>query len=131
MLTTEKCPCGKDSSYAMCCAPYHNGSEHPRTAEILMRSRYSAFAKEKTEYLLKTHHPTTIYTVDFSDLVAFCKRVRFVQLKVIKSRQGRETDNIATVKFKAYFMDNGEKSCIAEHSTFEKINGVWYYKSAI
>jgi len=39
------CPCESGKEYDACCGPIINGSQAARTAEALMRSRYSAYAK--------------------------------------------------------------------------------------
>jgi SEC-C motif domain protein len=52
----SQCPCRPDRRYAECCEPWHRGVPAP-DAESLMRSRYSAFALELTDYLLATWHP--------------------------------------------------------------------------
>lgn len=131
MLTTEKCPCGKALSYSDCCEPYHKEEKIALTAEVLMRSRYSAFAKNKVDFLIKTHHKSTKHVLEIQDLELFCKKVSFVKLRIIKTKMGGELDDKGTVKFKAYYEENGLKSCISENSTFEKIDGAWFYKSGI
>ena len=48
------CPCG-GVVYRSCCGPLHRGDQRAETAEQLMRSRYSAFARGEIDYLLATH----------------------------------------------------------------------------
>lgn len=55
----EQCPCGQQQTYAQCCAPYHQGTAIAPTAELLMRSRYSAYVLAIKEYLLSTWHEST------------------------------------------------------------------------
>lgn len=52
------CHCGSACAYANCCGRWHSG-EPPPDAEALMRSRYSAYALGRVDYLLATWHPTT------------------------------------------------------------------------
>ena len=52
------CLCGRPQPYAACCGRFHGGEPAP-TAELLMRSRYSAFALGDDVYLLETWHPST------------------------------------------------------------------------
>ncbi|MDO8312665.1 MAG: YchJ family metal-binding protein, partial [Sideroxyarcus sp.] len=56
---TELCPCGSTKPYADCCTRYVDGNEIASSAEVLMRSRYTAFALLREEYLLATWHPST------------------------------------------------------------------------
>ena len=54
----KPCPCGLPATYDACCGRFHAGAAAP-TPELLMRSRYSAFAVGQAAYLLQTWHPTT------------------------------------------------------------------------
>lgn len=57
------CPCGASPAlrYTDCCGRYHRGDSQGQapTPERLMRSRYSAFVLNLTDYLLATWHPST------------------------------------------------------------------------
>jgi len=53
------CPCG-GPSYAACCGPYLAGAAIPATAELLMRSRYSAYTLRDEAYLRATWHTSTV-----------------------------------------------------------------------
>ena len=53
-LDQSPCPCG-GGAYRSCCGPLHRGDQRAKTAEQLMRSRYSAFARGEIDYLLATH----------------------------------------------------------------------------
>lgn len=67
MAAPRLCPCGQTSAagqplaYAACCGRFLEG---PATllapdAQTLMRSRYTAFALDRVDYLLATWHPDT------------------------------------------------------------------------
>ena len=58
---TTSCPCGRQSwqqplPYAQCCGRYldHFATTPAPDAESLMRSRYTAFVRERADYLLAT-----------------------------------------------------------------------------
>jgi uncharacterized protein YchJ len=64
----ESCPCGRRDrrdapmAYSMCCGRYiedATGATPAPDAEALMRSRYSAFVRERADYLLATWHAST------------------------------------------------------------------------
>ena len=55
----EACPCGSGDLYAACCGPLHDGVRQAETPEQLMRSRYSAYAKGRGDYVFRTWHPRT------------------------------------------------------------------------
>ena len=54
-------PAGVPLAYAQCCGRYVDDFEHTPApdAESLMRSRYTAFVRERADYLLATWHATT------------------------------------------------------------------------
>ena len=49
----EPCDCGSGKSYIVCCGRLHSGTP-AGSAEELMRSRYSAYCRGNTAYLLKS-----------------------------------------------------------------------------
>ena len=53
------CHCGAGPSFDACCGPLIRGEERAPSAELLMRSRYSAFVEGDEAYLLATWHPDT------------------------------------------------------------------------
>ncbi|QBE63899.1 YchJ family protein [Pseudoduganella lutea] len=57
--TPAGCPCGGGPSLAACCGPYIDGTLLPATAELLMRSRYTAYTLKNEPYLLATWHAST------------------------------------------------------------------------
>ncbi len=50
------CPCSSGTKYKRCCQKYHKGAL-PHNAELLMRSRYSAYALGLSDYIINTTHP--------------------------------------------------------------------------
>ena len=63
MSAPEPCPCGRTDAkgravpYAACCGRYLDGDTPAPDAEHLMRSRYTAFVRQRAGYLLATWHP--------------------------------------------------------------------------
>ncbi len=57
MHDDSRCPCGTGLLYAECCAPFHRGCAEPISAEVLMRSRFAAFARGEVEWLWSSLHP--------------------------------------------------------------------------
>lgn len=126
MPTPLPCPCGSGKPYAGCCRPYHTGKPAP-TPEALMRSRYSAYALDKPDYIMHTTHPQSPHwqpdrTAWRADLSAFSTGVRFVGLRVLAT-----TEN--TVTFRAILMQGTRDVSFTERSTFERVDGRWLYLS--
>ena len=50
------CPCGSLKKYKKCCKLFHDDIKKPSNALELMKSRFSAFAFCKSDYIIKTTH---------------------------------------------------------------------------
>ena len=50
------CPCGSLKKYKKCCKLFHDNIKKPSNALELMKSRFSAFAFFKSDYIIKTTH---------------------------------------------------------------------------
>jgi len=48
-----QCPCNPTKKYSNCCQKAHHNINSVTSAEVLMRSRYSAFVLANIEYLKK------------------------------------------------------------------------------
>jgi hypothetical protein len=63
LAAAQACPCGRTDAkgravpYAACCGRYLDGDTPAPDAEHLMRSRYTAFVRQRADYLLATWHP--------------------------------------------------------------------------
>ncbi|WP_353293303.1 YchJ family protein [Thalassolituus maritimus] len=112
------CPCDSGVAYSECCERYHSGTPAP-TPEALMRSRYSAFAMEKSDYLLATWHRD--YRPQSLELAA---DTRWTALSILSTEQG---DAVGRVHFVATFCEAGEWLQLEEKSRFEKDGQRWYY----
>lgn len=123
------CPCGRLDArkraldVAGCCGRYLDDFAHTPApdAESLMRSRYTAFVRERADYLLATWHPSRRpASLDFDP------GVRWLGLEV-KDRKSVDADH-AEVAFVARSRDaSGRASRLAERSRFVREDGRWYY----
>lgn len=55
---SEPCPCCSGKQYSLCCAPFLAGEQLPESAEQLMRSRYTAYAMQNSDWLIASWHPS-------------------------------------------------------------------------
>ncbi len=132
-LPAGPCPCGRRDrrdrplAYALCCGRYiddFDGVPAP-DAESLMRSRYSAFVRERADYLLSTWHSRT-RPPDLN----FEAGVRWLGLEV-RARSMSDGEH-AEVEFVARHRDaNGRASRLTERSRFVRENDRWYYVDAV
>lgn len=121
-----RCPCGTGLIYGECCGPLHQGLAAARTAEQLMRSRYSAFAVGDPAYLLRSWHPDTRpATLDLDT------DTRWLWLEIVRAELGGELDAQGVVEFRAkYRVDSpsGRSSGVQhEISSFSRVDGAWVY----
>ena len=129
--TPLPCPCGalsprhKALAYADCCGRYveHFDASPAPDAERLMRSRYSAFVRERGDYLLATWHasqrPATL---------AFEPGAHWLGLEV-RSHRVLDVDHVdhAEVEFVARYRVAGRAVRLHEKSRFVREAGRWYY----
>lgn len=115
------CPCGSPR-YADCCARWHDGAAAP-DAERLMRSRYSAYALAREDYLLQTWHAST--RPPRLDLAA-SPAPRWLGLRVLAHRTLDAAH--AEVEFVARWrVGGGPARRLHERSRFVREAGCWYY----
>jgi len=132
-MSTKNCPCGRNKTYSDCCNKAHKDISTVKTAEDLMRSRYSAFVLANVDYLILSWSSKTRdnSTKAKKELKNWAKSVTWVKLEVINSNKGLENDTTGTVEFKAFFYENGKLDCIQENSFFEKEHNHWVYVDRI
>jgi SEC-C motif-containing protein len=121
-LLGPPCPCGREAGYAACCGPLHLGELQARSAEELMRSRYSAYAYGDADYLFRTWHPRTRpaeVTVD--------PRITWTGLELMDTVAGGPDDDRGEVEFRALFESAGRAGSLHERSRFERRAGRWFY----
>ena len=131
-LAKEGCLCGSDLTYATCCGRLHRGQARAETAEQLMRSRYSAFAKGDVDYLMATHPDEhTPPGQRRRELRASCRQTRWLGLEILRVERGGVDDLEGTVSFEAHFQASGQRSSLREMSLFRRRagdrNGDWLY----
>lgn len=122
-----RCPCCSEKLYVECCEPLHLEKVLPKTAEQLMRSRYSAYVLHKVDYIVKTTLPAQQARLDIGAISAWSKQTNWLGLQVLKYKPISGVPQ-AKVEFEAYYQEDGERKTHHEISTFIKIQGRWYFK---
>ena len=124
-MTTE-CPCGRRDArgrpvaYADCCGRYLDHDTPAPDAEHLMRSRYSAFVRERVDYLRSSWHAST-RPADLS----LEPGVKWLGLEV-KRHRAIDADH-AEVEFVARSRAGGRGQRLHETSRFVREGGRWFY----
>ncbi|MFI6323293.1 YchJ family protein [Nonomuraea sp. NPDC050556] len=117
-MAPRPCPCGLQKTYADCCGRFHRGEAAATTAELLMRSRYSAFSVGDEAYLLRTWHPDVR-----PQRVGLDRKVRWTGLEVLETTGGSPFHTEGTVHFRAHSSDG----VVEENSKFTRFQGAWVY----
>lgn len=129
----ESCPCGSQKIYMRCCQRLIAGKKQARTAKELMQSRYTAFVKKKSAYLMSTVAGDAAEGFDESSIID--SDLKWIELQIHRVVQGQEEDNYGEVIFTAYYMQKKDarrrRQAMNEHSVFKKINGKWFYTDSL
>lgn len=124
---SRPCPCTSKSTFDKCCEPYLTGRKLPESPEKLMRSRFSAYATRKVDYLIATTSEAERAKLDAEDLANYCRTVSCISLKVLKTEAGGPQDEEGTVLFHASLQVNGKRMLHRELSRFKREEGRWVY----
>ena len=121
---TLACPCGSGRNYSACCEAYVKRLGKAPTAELLMRSRYTAYVLNDEKYLLATWHEST--RPDALHL-AETPPTKWLGLEIVSTQEGSMQDNEGVVEFVARYKVNGKAERLHEISYFIKENEQWFY----
>lgn len=124
---SRPCPCTSKSTFDKCCEPYLTGRKVPETAEALMRSRFSAYAMRKVDYLIATTCEEERSKLDREELESYCRTISCISLKITQTEAGGPGDETGTVLFYASLQANGKRMLHRELSRFIRENGRWVY----
>ena len=124
-VSDDRCPCGLGEAYGDCCGPLHAGRADAATAEQLMRSRFSAFARGDVAYLMRTWDPA-----DRPARLRLDPEQRWTRLEVLATSGGGLFDSAGTVEFRAHFRHRGRPGTLHERSRFTRADGRWRYAGA-
>ena len=87
-----------------------------------MRSRYTAYTLGQGDYLVSTWHPTTRRQgVDMDE------DVKWIRLKIVRTRDGGPKDKEGMVEFVARYKVGGRAYRMREMSRFVRRDGRWFY----
>jgi len=121
------CPCQSGKDYAECCGPIIQGKRPAATAEALMRSRYSAFAKAETEYLETSLHPDFRSDFDATATKKWSEQSEWTGLEIVGTEGGTDQDETGIVEFIAAYRQSSGHCSHHERAEFQRLDGTWYY----
>lgn len=93
-----------------------------------MRSRYTAFTRNAIDYLLATHDPLTVDSIEPAELSEFAATSRWQGLTIRSVEAGGPDDTEGRVRFTARFEADGVAQAMAQDSRFRRLDdGRWVY----
>lgn len=119
------CPCGTGRAYASCCGRFHRGEAEASTAELLMRSRFSAFAVGDVAYLARSWAAATR-----PDSIELVPGRRWTRLEVLATDAGGMLAADGIVEFRAHHATGERTGTHHEVSRFVREDGRWVYLGA-
>ena len=121
------CHCQSDLDYAECCEPFHLGHLMPRTAEQLMRARYSAFVVTLPDYIVETTHPDQRDKGLRTSVVHWMSQTSWDGLDVLKTDGGAEGEKTGVVEFVAKYTLDEKSRKHHERSKFRMHQDMWMF----
>lgn len=122
----ELCYCNSGLPFAECCEPVLVDIKNAKTAEAVMRSRYSAYVLKDYNHLYESLHPDHRKDFDQDATKQWAEAAEWVQFELMNKDENDE-EGKATLEFAAHFKIGKEIVKHHEISTFEKIEGCWYF----
>lgn len=129
----QPCPCNPEVFYKDCCYPFHYDEREARSPLELMKSRYSAYAMQLSDYIIETTHlKNPHYLKDKSkwkkSINDTYSGVLFKKLEILEYSQN---DLEGYVTFKANLEKLGQDISFQERSRFIFENSKWYYLDGV
>lgn len=134
---SDPCPCGSERLFDACCGPFLSGTGSVApTAEALMRSRFTAFVRGATDYLIESHHPAARSMDERGDLLRSLARMEWLNLLVLHREGGGADEDTGIVEFAAAYRTRpdlalgtpaGKVGQMHERSRFVRDGGLWLY----
>ena len=122
-----KCPCGSELEYTDCCEPLITGERKAKTAEALMRSRYSAYVVGDIKYLGDTLDSKGREDFDFDATREWSKDTEWKSLEIVAVEDGGAEDERGFVEFIARYEMDGQLLEHHERALFAKNDGRWEF----
>ena len=129
-MSDNPCPCGSGKELAKCCGPILKGRRAAKTAEELLRSRYTAFVRADVEHIRRTRHPRSSTEFDEESVRGWAESSEWHGLEIEKVEGGGEADAQGAIDFVASYTEKkgaGERRDHREHALFVRHEGSWLF----
>jgi SEC-C motif-containing protein len=127
----EPCACGSGRLASECCLPVIRRERIATTAEELMRSRYVAFVIGDVDWIMDSHHSTTVGEIDRDEVEKWSTGSEWLGLRIRDTEGGGADDDEGVVSFRARYKVQGQQVDHLEHARFEREGGEWRFHSVV
>lgn len=127
MSDPTHCPCGAEKPFAACCEPVISGKSPAKTAEALMRARYTSYVNANIAFLEGTLAPEGRADFDKAASEKWAKESTWKGLTINFLKDGRPDDDTGVVNFTARFAQGKDDYEHREIATFRKHEGAWVF----
>ena len=121
------CPCESGKSYSECCEQIISGAQPAKTAEQLMRARYSAYVFAEMDFIFESTHPDHRQGYDHTGTKEWAEMAEWQGLEIISTDRGGADDSVGEVEFIARFAEKGNNREHHESGQFKRKDGRWYF----
>ncbi len=123
----DACPCGSGREYAKCCQPLIDGAKTADTAEALLRSRFSAYARQQVDYILDTVAPGQRHQHEPDAIRNWASSATWHRLEILNVEGGSPADEDGQIEFIAHYTEKQVRKRHHELAHFQKIDSRWYF----
>lgn len=123
----ESCPCGSEKNYDECCELLISGKAEAETAELLMRSRYSAYVMDEIDHVFNTTHQDQRGQFNREESEAWARKTDWHSLEICRTEAGGADDETGLVEFIARYRNKGKLAHHHEVAEFRKEDGKWFF----
>ena len=123
----DLCPCKSGKKFGECCGPVLSGAAKAKTAEELMRARYSAYVTGDILFLKTSSTKQVQEEFDEEASRAWSAAAEWHGLEIIKTEGGTARHKKGMVEFRALYTANGEFCNHHEVSQFVKEPDGWKF----
>ena len=128
MSKKTPCPCGSERPYSDCCEPCLSGKRPARTAEALIRARYTAYTRSNIDFIYESSAQKVRDEFDREGTKSWADNAKWEGLEIVSVQDGQEKDTTGTVEFIAHYVINEQTCTHREVATFRKEEGKWLFE---
>ena len=123
------CPCCSGQAYEQCCEPLLLGHTQAATAEALMRSRYTAYARGEFDHLARSLAPEALAGYDRAQAEEWSSGAEWLGLEV--RRTSLDDEDHGQVEFVAHYKLQNKPLYHHELASFRRVDGAWAYVDGV